>query len=143
MKLNQLSVFLENKPGRLSHPCKALADAGINIATLALADTHQFGIMRIIVAEPDKAKAVLEDAGCVVNVTEVVALEVVDRPGGLEEVLAALEQAGVNVEYMYAFTFRTGDKAIIVFRFEDPDAAIEVLQGKGVSLVAPAAVFGD
>jgi len=143
MKLNQLSVFLENKPGRLSHPCKALADAGINIATLALADTHQFGIMRIIVAEPDKAKAVLEDAGCVVNVTEVVALEVVDRPGGLEEVLAALEQAGVNVEYMYAFTFRTGDKAIIVFRFEDPDAAIEVLQGKGVSLVDPDAVFGD
>ena len=143
MKLNQLSVFLENKPGRLSHPCKVLADAGINIATLSVADTDQFGIMRIIVAEPDKAKAALAAAGCVVNVTEVVALEVNDHPGGLEEVLEAFEQAGVNVEYMYAFTFRTGEKAIIVFRFEDPDAAIELLQSKGINLIDPDTLFGS
>ena len=122
MKLNQLSVFLENKPGRLSHPCKALADAGINILTLSVADTHQFGIMRLILREWEKAKQALEAAGCVVNVAEVVAIEVPDRPGGLAGLLAALEAAGMNVEYMYAFTFRRADKAIIVFRFEDPDA---------------------
>ncbi len=135
MKLNQLSVFLENKPGRLSHPCKVLAQAGINIVTLSVADTTQFGIMRLITADWKGAKAALEQAGCVVNVTEVVALEVADRPGGLEEVLKIIEAGGMNVEYMYAFTYRAGDKAIIVFRFEDADAAVELLQNKGVNLV--------
>jgi hypothetical protein len=135
MKLNQLSVFLENKPGRLSYPCKALADAGINILTLSLADTHQFGILRLIVRDWPKAKAALEKAGCVVNVTEVVAIEVPDRPGGLADVLAMLEKAGTNVEYMYAFTFRSKDKAIIVFRFDDPDAGIKLLQDKGVNVI--------
>ena len=135
MKLNQLSVFLENKPGRLSHPCKALAEAGINISTLSLADTQQFGIMRLILRDWEKALDVLKAAGCVVKVTEVVAVEVPDRPGGLQGILEAVEAEGVNIEYMYAFTFRSGDKAVLVFRFDEPDQAIAALQAKGVSVL--------
>ena len=143
MKLNQLSVFLENKPGRLSHPCKALADAGINILTLSVADTHQFGIMRLIMREWETAKQVLEAAGCVVNVAEVVAVEVPDRPGGLAGLLDALEAAGMNVEYIYAFTFRRTDKAIIVFRFEDPDAAVELLKETGVNVIGGVELYNS
>jgi len=133
MKINQLSVFLENSPGRLSEPCKVLAAAGVNILTLSLADTEQFGILRLIVRDWRKARQVLEKAGCVVNVTEVVALEVQDRPGGLEEVLKIVEKAGINIEYMYAFTYRSRDQAIIVFCFEQPDQAIKALQAAGVN----------
>lgn len=141
MKLNQLSVFLENKPGRLSEPCKVLAAAGINILTLSLADTQQFGILRLIVREWERAKAELEKAGCVVNITEVVAIEVADKAGGLETVLELIDEAAINVEYIYAFTYRSGDKAIIVFRFENPDAAIEILQGKGVNVIGGVALY--
>ena len=135
MKIKQLSVFLENKPGRLSVPCQTLAKAGINILTLSLADTEQFGILRLIVRDWQRARQVLEDAGCVVNVTEVLASEVEDKPGGLARILETIEQAGVNLEYMYAFTFRSEDKAVLVFRFEDPDAAIKLLKSKGFNLV--------
>jgi hypothetical protein len=141
MKLNQLSVFLENKPGRLSKPCKILASAGINILTLSLADTHQFGILRLILKDWKHAKDVLEKAGCVVNVTEVVAIEVADRPGGLADVLEVIERAKVNLEYMYAFTFRSQDKAILVFRFEDPDAAIRMLQQNGINVLKDVDLF--
>jgi len=141
MKLNQLSVFLENKPGRLSEPCKILADAGINILTISLADTQQFGILRLIVKDWQKAKAILEKAGCVVNVSEVVAVEVEDHPGGLEKVLKAIEQAKINVEYMYAFTFRQENKAIITFRFESPDAAIQLLGSQGFKIVESSELF--
>ena len=135
MKIHQLSLFLENKPGRLSEPCRVLADAGINILTLSLADTQQFGIMRLIVREWTKAKEVLEKAGFVVNVTEVVATEVADKPGGLANVLSIMEGGGVNIEYMYAFTVRSGDKAVLVFRFDNPDAAIELLKAKNINVV--------
>ena len=141
MKLNQLSVFLENKPGRLSEPCKILAEADINILTLSLADTQQFGIMRLVVKEWEKAKEALEKAGCVVNVTEVVALEVQDQPGGLESVLKIIEQGDINIEYIYAFTFRRKDKAIIIFRFEEPDTAIKILQSKGVNVIGDVELF--
>jgi hypothetical protein len=141
MKITQLSVFLENKPGRLSVPCKALAGAGLNILTLSLADTRQFGILRLILKDWKKAKAVLEAAGLVVNVTEVVAIEVVDRPGGLAHVLEVIEQAGMNLEYMYAFTFGTEDKAVLVLRFEEPDAAIKLLQSKEINVIGSVELF--
>ena len=141
MKTPQLSVFLENKPGRLSEPCSLLAEAGINIVTLSLADTQQFGILRLIVRDWEKAKAVLEEAGCVVNVTEVVATEVADRPGGLAEVLAIIEASAINIEYMYAFVFGKGDKAVLVFRFDNPDAAIELLQSKGINVVGSVELY--
>ena len=109
MRIPQLSLFIENQPGHLVVPCKLLADAGINVVTLSLADTQQFGILRLIVREWQRAREVLEAAGLVVAVTEVLALEVLDEPGGLVELLGIFEQAGVNVEYMYAFTARLGN----------------------------------
>ena len=136
MTIHQLSLFLENKPGRLSEPCQVLAKAGIDILTLSLADTRQFGIMRLIVRDWQKGKAVLEAAGFVVSDTEVVATEVADRPGGLAEVLEIIEDGSVNIEYMYAFTFRSEDKAVLVFRFDNPGAAISLLRAKGVNVIA-------
>jgi hypothetical protein len=135
MKLTQLSVFLENKPGQISLPCKALAKAGINILTLSLSDTQQFGILRLIVRDWRKAKSVLEKAGCVVNLTEVIAIEVANRPGGLAELLELIEREGVNIEYMYAFTFGRNEKAVMVFRFDDPDKALEVLRLNNVNIL--------
>lgn len=135
MKIHQLSVFLENRPGQLSVPCRALATAGINIVTLSLADTEQFGILRLIVRDWEKAKKILEDAGCVVNITEVVAIEVADRPGGMAGILEVIDEGKINIEYMYAFTMRLEDKAIVVFRFDNPDVAVEYLQNKGVNVI--------
>ena len=135
MKLQQLSVFLENRPGRLGAPLELIAAQGINILTLSLADTAQFGILRLIVRDWKLAKRVLEQAGWVVNLTDVVAVDVVDRPGGLAGVLKILEGAQVNIEYMYAFSLRREDKAILIFRFEDPDQAIEHLLAAGVKVV--------
>ncbi len=141
MKIHQLSLFLENKPGRLSEPCRLLADADINILTLSLADTQQFGILRLIVREWQKAEQVLRDAGWVVKPTEVVATEVEDRPGGLARILEVIEGADINIEYMYAFTFRRGDRAVLVFRFDDPDTAIGVLQGKNINVIDGVELF--
>ena len=141
MKIQQLSVFLENKPGRLGEPCQALADAGVNILTLSLADTHHFGILRLIVPEWEKAKEVLEAAGLVVDVTEVLALEVADRPGGLADLLGIFEQAGINIEYMYAFTARLGNLAVLLFRFDDVDAAISALTRAGINPVRPVDLY--
>jgi hypothetical protein len=135
MKLHQISVFMENKPGQLVAPCRALAEAGISILTLSLADTEQFGILRLVVRDADAAQAVLEKAGCVVKVTEVIALQVPDRAGGLAELLDTVEKADVNIEYMYAFTDKLDDKGVLVFRFDDPDRALEVL-GDEVSVIS-------
>ena len=142
MKIQQVSVFLENKPGHLSAICRTLSDAGINIVTLSLADTQQFGILRLIVQEWEQARDLLETKGFVVDVREVVATEVEDRPGGVAEILAILEKAEVNIEYMYAFTFRRGDKAILVFRFANPDQAIQCLQDAGINLLSRVELFG-
>ncbi len=135
MKLHQLSLFLENRPGHLVAPCEALAKAEINILTLSVADTQRFGILRFVVREWEKAKALLTAAGHVVNVTEVVAVEVTDRPGGLVEVLETIGAAGVNVEYVYAFTFKRGNRGALLFRFDEADKAITALQAKGISVL--------
>ena len=103
MKLKQLSLFLENKPGNVRKACRMLADHNINIETLALADTEQFGILRLLVKDWERAKEVLENNGVVVRVSEVVALAVGHRPGGLADILESLEDAGLNIEYMYGF----------------------------------------
>jgi len=141
MKIQQLSLFLENKPGHLSAICRTLAKANINIVTLALADTQQFGILRLIIREWEQAKAVLEKAGFVVNVTEVVATEVEDRPGGMAEILEIIEESRTNIEYMYAFTFRKGNRAILVFRFDDPDAAIKLLLSRGKNVLGSVELY--
>jgi hypothetical protein len=135
MKLKQLSLFLENKPGALSRPMRLLAGAGFNILTLSIADTDQFGILRLIVRDWEKARQLLEQEGFVVKVTDMVAVEVADRPGGLVEILDVLEKAGTNVAFMYAFTEKRKGRAVLMFRFDNPDAAIRVLQKKGINVV--------
>jgi hypothetical protein len=143
MKIKQISLFLENKPGHLNAICRTLANAGINIVTLSLADTQQFGIVRLIVEEWEKAKSVLEAAGYVVNVREVVAAAVPDRPGGMAEMLDIIGKAGVNIEYMYAFTFRHGREAVLVFRFDNPDRAIEALTTAGRDVLDAVSLFSQ
>jgi hypothetical protein len=135
MKINQLSVFSENKPGHLIAPCRLLAREGIDIRALTLADTQRFGILRLIVSDWQKAKELLEAAGSVVRITEVLAVEVPDRPGGLAEVLDLFDGSGINIEYMYAFPFVRGKKAVLIFRFDQPDAAIERLQAAGINVL--------
>ena len=136
MKLKQLSLFLENRPGALSRPMKLLAKAGFNILTLSIADANQFGILRLILRDWEKAKKLLEQDGFVVRVTDMVAVEVPDQPGGLAKILAVVEKAGLNVEFMYAFTEKRENKAILVFRFDDPDSAIKILQKCKVNVIA-------
>ena len=131
MRIRQISIFLENKPGQLSAICRDLADAGINIATLSLADTADFGIVRMIVDDHEKAEDVLAEKGHVVNVREVIAVCVPDRPGGMAEVMQVLDKAGVNIEYSYAFAFHKGEKAVLVFRFSDNDKAESALKTAG------------
>lgn len=141
MKIQQLSLFLENKPGHLHALCQRLADAGINIVTLSLADTQQFGIVRLIVHEWEKARDMLENAGYIVNVREVVAATVPDKPGGLAEILSILHDARINIEYMYAFAFRHGTQAILVFRFDDPDQALTALRAAGRDMLQTVDIF--
>ena len=135
-------MFLENKPGKLSAVCQALADADINIATLSLADTSDFGIVRMIVDDHEKAKAVLSEKGHVVNVREVIAVCVPDRPGGMGEVMTVLDKAGVNIEYSYAFAFHKGEKAVLVFRFTDNAKAEAALKTAGYTTLGEDEIEG-
>ena len=141
MKVKQLSLFLENKPGSLTRPVQLLGKAKFNILALSLADTQQFGILRFIVQDWEKALALLEKEGFVVKVTDMVAIEVSDAPGGLAAILSALEKTHVNLEYMYGFTQRKEGKGLLVFRFDDPDRAIEALQKKGINPVRSVELF--
>ena len=143
MKIRQLSLFLENRPGQLRVPCKVLGDAGIDILTMSLADTQQFGILRLIVRDWEKAKQVLERAGVVVNVTDVLAVDVPDRPGGLASVLESFEKVGLGIEYMYALAAsrERGKYATLVFRLEDPARAAKLLTGAGVKLLTAEELF--
>ena len=127
MKLKQISVFVENKPGSVSRPCKALADAGLNITTLTLADTKDFGILRFIIEDWQKAYDTLKEKKFAVSVNDVIALEVDDSPGGLSDVLEKLEAHGLNVEYMYASVYGCNNRAFLVFRFDDTESALEKL----------------
>jgi hypothetical protein len=141
MKVRQLSLFLENKPGALSRPVKLLAKAKFNILTLSIADTQQFGILRFVVRDWEKAKQLLEKEGFVVKVSDMVAIEVADEPGGLAEILVTLEKAHVNLEYMYGFTLKKEGKGVLAFRFDDPDRAIAALQKKGISPIRSVDLF--
>lgn len=141
MKIKQLSIFLENQPGHLATPCGILAEAGINILTLTLADTQKFGILRLILKEWEQAKEILEKKGLVVKITEVVAIQVDDRPGGLQKLLELVETAGVNIEYMYAFPARSGGKAVMVFRLDDSDKGIAALLNAKANILSGAELY--
>ena len=127
MKVEQISIFVENRPGTLEHATRILKEANINIRTLSIADTSDFGIVRLIVNDVALANKVLRENGFSVSRTPVVAVEVPDRPGGLHSILTVLKEYNINIEYLYAFVEKSGQNAVIIFRFDDPDAAIEVL----------------
>lgn len=136
MKIKQLSVFLENKRGRIYEALKALADAAINIRALSIADTSEFGILRMIVTDPEKAKEILEKNEFTVKLTNVIAMAVKDKPGGLAESLKYLRDADINIEYIYAFVEKSGEKAVVVLRTENLDKTISLLQEKDVKLLS-------
>ena len=135
MRAEQISVFLENKAGRLSEVTRILSDTGINIRALSLADTSDFGILRLIVNDNKKAKEALKQHGFTVGKTDVVAVEVRDQPGGLHKILDILHKANVNVEYMYAFVQQSGNNAVIIFRFDNLDEAVKVLLENDVPVI--------
>jgi hypothetical protein len=135
LKVEQISIFIENKSGRLAEITRILGDAGINIRALSLADTSDFGILRLIVNDVEIAKTVLKEKGFTVSKTEVVAVEVPDRPGGISSLLQTLDSNQVNVEYMYAFVERCGGNAVIIFRFDETDKAIDMLKDNGFTIL--------
>ncbi len=142
MKLRQLSLFLENRPGALRLPCQALGEAGIDILTMSLADTQQFGILRVVVKDEERARRVLEAAGCVVKVTDVLAVEVPDRAGGLADMLGVFEGSGLSVEYIYPLVAgHRGKTAVLILRVEDPDRAAGLLQARNVRVLSREEAF--
>lgn len=135
MIVEQISIFLENRAGRLADVTRTLSEAGINIRALSLADTTDFGILRLIVTDHEKAKQALKENGFTVGRTNVVAAEVEDRPGGLHAILTMLSENGINVEYMYAFVQQSGHNAVLIFRFDRTEEAVETLQKNGVRII--------
>jgi len=135
MKVEQISIFIENKSGRLAEVSGVLGDAGVNIRALSLADTSDFGILRLIVNDTDLAFKVLREQNFTVSKTEVIGVEVPDSPGGLSSILQVLDRNDVNVEYMYAFVERSGDNAVIIFRFDNVDEAIHVLENNNIKII--------
>ena len=142
MKITQISVFLENRKGRLCDACSLLGKEGINIRALTIADTEDFGVLRIVVDKTEQAVNCLKENGFVANITDVVAVEVGDKPGGLADVLKILSDYDVNIEYMYAFMEKFSDNALLVFRFEDADAAQKVLSENNIKVVTTAEIKG-
>lgn len=135
MKVEQISIFIENKSGRLAEITGILGENGINIRALSLADTSDFGILRLIVDDSKKALQLLKEQRFTVSITHVIGVEVSDTPGGLTSILQILDKDSVNVEYMYAFVERSGDNAVIIFRFDDVDEAISALTQNGIKVL--------
>jgi hypothetical protein len=139
--VKQISIFLENKCGRLVRVTQVLGEAGINIRALSIADTSDFGILRLIVDQPDKACEVLKEKGFMATVTEVIALEVPDTPGGLWKILAYLEESSINIEYLYSFVEKPAQDALILMRVENISEALRVLQEKNIPVIGGERIY--
>ena len=137
MKLKQLSVFLENAPGRLYEATNALGEAGLNLRSLSICDTSGFGVLRVLVSDVVKARRIIMEKQLPARIDDVVAAEIDDVPGSLARVLYLFKDTQVNVDYMYALagTGSTSGKAVMVFRFSDNDRAIEIMRGNNVKLL--------
>ena len=133
--IKQISVFVENKKGRLARITDVLGQAGIDLIALSIADTTNFGIMRCIVSDPEKTIELLRSNGFTASTTEVIVAEVPDKPGGLAGVLKTLDTAGLSVEYLYSFVRTHGENALILFRVEDVEAAVKALKASGIRLL--------
>lgn len=131
----QISIFLENKAGRLAHVTRTLGEAGINIRALSIADTSDFGILRIIVDDPDKAYKMLKEAGFTVSETEVIAVQVPDTPGSLAGVLEQMAEENLNIEYLYAFLGTAADDALVIFKVENIEQVQEAFNRKGIKFL--------
>ncbi len=141
MKIKQLSIFLENKKGRMRKALDVLADNDINIRAMSIADVSDFGILRLIVPVPDKATRVLEENNFLVKVGDVVAVEMSDKPGGLNAILKILDESNINLDYLYAFVDEKEKRAIVLLHPEDVDGGIEVLTQGGAVLIPPEEVY--
>ncbi|MFZ5564853.1 MAG: ACT domain-containing protein [Thermodesulfobacteriota bacterium] len=135
MRVEQISVFLENRTGRLAEVTAILTEAGVNIRALSLADTSDFGVLRLIVDDNQKTKNVLRENGFTTGAHDVIAVEVADKPGGLHRILDLLGKTGVNVEYMYAFVRNSGNNAVMIFRFDDTDKALATLAQHKIKVI--------
>ena len=141
MKVEQIAIFLENKAGRMADITAILAQNGINIRAMSLADTADFGILRLIVNDTARARQILKENGFTVGSTQVVVAEVEDKPGGLARVLQVIKECELNIEYMYAFTQKSGETGLIIFRFDELDKAIDQLVKSGVRLLSGDEVY--
>lgn len=141
MTIKQISIFVENKPGRLKEVTNILKDNGINIRALSIADTKDFGILRIIVNDPEKACAALKNAKCTVTITEVLAVGIEDKPGGITIVMDTLYENKISVEYMYAFVSKSDDDAYVILRVVDNKSAAEVLSDAGIRLLSSKEIY--
>jgi len=141
MVVKQISIFLENKSGRLAEVTKILGENSIDISALSIADTTHFGILRLIVNKPEKAEEILKQNGFTVSSTSVIAIGVQDRPGGLAKALEILDKESIGIEYMYAFVSKKEDEALVILRVEDPDNAITTLKGNGISVLSSNQVY--
>lgn len=139
--IKQLSIFLENKKGRMWKALDVLEKAGINIRALSLADTSDFGILRLVVPEPDRAQEVLEENGFLVKVGEVIAVGITDKPGGLNKILKILNKSGINLEYLYAFVEQNKNRAIVVLHPENIDAGLEALEKGNADVLSEEEVY--
>jgi len=142
MKITQISVFLENRQGRLYDVCSLLGNNNVNIRALTIAETESFGVLRIVVDKSELAIRLLRDNHFVANFTDVIAIEVPDKPGGLASILKVLAENDVNIEYMYGFVEKFSDKALLVMRFEDTDFAQQILAKHNVRVVAEKDIEG-
>ena len=134
MKITQISVFLENRRGRLAQVCSLFGENNINIRALTVAETESFGVMRLVVDKPTESIKLLKSNGFTANLTDVVAVEVDDAPGGLAKILEICAKNEINIEYMYGFIEKFSDKALMVFKFNNPEAAAQSLLQEGVKL---------
>jgi hypothetical protein len=136
MKVRQLSVFLENVPGRMAAVTRVLAGRGLNLRAFCVADTESYGILRVIVDDPQGAQDALRAEGFTSSLTDVIAVEVPDAPGGLADVLEILDRGAVNIEYLYAFCEKYRDNALVIFRVEDVRLAVSTLTANGIRVVS-------
>ncbi|HOM03360.1 MAG TPA: ACT domain-containing protein [Acetivibrio sp.] len=141
MLVKQISVFLENKSGRLAEVTQILAESNIDISALSIADTTDFGILRLIVNDPETAEKALKDNGFTVSCCDVIAVSVPDEPGGLAKALKALEAESIGIEYMYAFVGKAENEALVIFRIDNPEKAVEMLEKAGVKVLSSDTVY--
>lgn len=141
MFVKQISIFLENKSGRLSEVTRTLGENDIDISALSIADTTDFGILRLIVNDPEKAEQILKTEGFTVRSTSVIAIGVQDKPGGLAKALNVLDREQIGIEYMYAFVSKSEDEALVILKVSEPEKAVDTLKANGISVLTASQVY--